>query len=216
MFGVEETENEDLLNKVISVFTSAEIDIKNEDINSVKRLGVNKNSRPILIIFKEVHPKILIFKNVVKFRESKIFVANDLPKEQRIRIKEIRAKLFDYKQKLETIGRSAQVRNTKLYCENKIYDVHSALEYIHSLNLGDTAGKYEEIDYESDSADSVKSHVSTASRKRGRPEGSKNNPLKKRTKKTSPMPPPGTSPNIKEYFHKEGPVNKDSNNSAKA
>lgn len=151
--------------------------LKKEDICSIKRLGINPGSRPLLIAFKEVLFKSLVFKNVTKFKDRKIFVSNDLTKEQRIDNKRIRECLFKYKQKFDSIEKISHVHNTKLLCENKMYDEHSALKFIRSLNLVNDKERGDD----SDSAESIKSSASTIPtiiRKRGRPEGSKNNPLK--------------------------------------
>lgn len=203
MFGIEETDNEDLTNIVINVFDTIDVHLKKEDICSIKRLGINPGLRPLLIVFKEVHFKSLIFKNVMKFKDRKIFVNNDLTKEQRNENKRIRERLFECKQKLDSIGKNSQVRNTKSLCENKFYDEHSAFEFIRSLNLNED----KERKYESDNSDSIKTSVSTiasGNRKRGRPEGSKNRPIKliklKKCKKSSSIPASG---NLKDFFQKE-------------
>lgn len=116
-------------------------------------------------------------RQVIVVIDRKIFVSNDLTKEQRIDNKRIRECLFKYKQKFDSIEKISHVHNTKLLCENKMYDEHSALKFIRSLNLVNDKERGDD----SDSAESIKSSASTIPtiiRKRGRPEGSKNNPLK--------------------------------------
>ncbi|XP_051171924.1 uncharacterized protein LOC127288489 [Leptopilina boulardi] len=201
MFGVEESENEDLLVKVLSVFSSTEINIEKEDIHSIKRLGFNRGTRPLMIQFNALQPKILIFINVVKLRNLNLSVTNDLSKEQRMERKETRVKLFDCKQKLYKLGINAQVKNTKLICENQVYSIQSALEYIQLLNKEGNNQREDVSD--SDSTESVNSIASTASKKRGRPPGSKSDPLKKIKKTGKASASPSTS-RLKDFFKKNG------------
>lgn len=196
MFGVEESENEDLWKKVLDIFNSTEVNIKKGEINSIRRIGFKQGNRPLMIIFNEVQPKALIFKNLSKFSELKIFVSNDLTKEQRIENKETRSKLFVYKRKLDSLGINAQVRNTKLFSENKLYDIQAASKYVQSLTL--EKNKEKRVDDESDSSLSISATASPTSRKRGRPPGSISNPLRK--KLTTKISSEHSSRDLKEMF----------------
>lgn len=81
-------------------------------------LGVNKGTRPIKIIFNNVHLKNLVLRNSVKFKNFNIIDTNDLTKEQIIERKEIRV-IFVYKDNLEKLGKNAKIQNTMLILKKK-------------------------------------------------------------------------------------------------
>lgn len=85
LFKVSDTssENENLLEIVISIFKKAEVDIEKKDISDVRRLGKKEGNRPILISFENEKDKFEIFKKARNFGNMGLGFSNDMKKELR-------------------------------------------------------------------------------------------------------------------------------------
>lgn len=78
--GVEQKENEKLIDAIIAVFKEANIVLKKEDINSVRRMGdKSKEKRPVLICMNSFSTKLMLLKNKRKLTDH--YITEDYPKE---------------------------------------------------------------------------------------------------------------------------------------
>lgn len=84
-FGLEdsETRNENFQEYILEIIRSIINDFPAAELMSTKHLGETIGSRPVLVTFKQNKWKRLLFKNTNRLRERKIFIANDLTREQR-------------------------------------------------------------------------------------------------------------------------------------
>ncbi|XP_039299998.1 uncharacterized protein LOC120355540 [Nilaparvata lugens] len=135
-YGVKESENEtreqamekirDLCNEIIKV------ELRIDDINFVKRLGVKTNSkvRPIMLSLVSVVKKYSILDNCGRLKNSKIFVARDLDKETREKRREL-----NEARKLLKDKHNVKVRVNALEIDGKIVSYEDVKrEYMQSDN----------------------------------------------------------------------------------
>lgn len=76
-------ENKNLLHTVLTVFLQAEVNITENQIENVKRIGRNEGSRPVLVTLTAARYKQIIFAKAMNISKLGYAISNDLPKEQR-------------------------------------------------------------------------------------------------------------------------------------
>lgn len=174
-------ENENLLDTVKSIFTSAEVNIQDAEISKVRRLGTREGSRPILVSFYNKNSKSAVYRSAKNFRDLNVGFANDMTKELREKRKTEYKILREAKVLLEQQGKTAIIKGSKILMENVTYDVTAIQSYLYqkqgNLQNDDILSNY-------DSDDSSISTVSVTTRKRGRPRGSKPSLEKQLNKKS--------------------------------
>lgn len=181
MFKVKDSasENLNLLETVKSIFEKAEVNTQGKEITQVRRLGKVEGNRPILISFTNQKCKSEIFQKAKNFGKLNLGFANDMTKELREKKKIHYDKLREIKITLEQLGKIAVIKGSKILMEDKFYNIEEISEIVR-LSQSET-GKNEE-NYNGDSDESTSSRTSNASRKKGRPLGSKNLLLNKKQK----------------------------------
>lgn len=124
IFGLEQDDSEDLLNKVVHFFNTVlhtKIDLC--DIDCVFRFGQRKEIRPILVKFVTLHKKSLLLKQGVLLKDTQVAISNDLIKEDRDGQKILREHL--------KIARNANVEakivRNKLHVNNTSFTVEQLI-----------------------------------------------------------------------------------------
>jgi hypothetical protein len=150
IYGAREAEREgdvelietvrDICNNIIKV------ELKNTDINFVRRLGRRGGSaRPILLSFTSYLTKIAVLKNSKNLKGSKIFIAGDYEPEARLR----RNKLFEIRRNLIGTGKNAAVRGIGLIVDGNYLNYEDAVNKFGQLEGGMTA-REEPVEAEED------------------------------------------------------------------
>lgn len=165
LFNIEDpkTDNLNLLERVKTIFTEAKINIPDDGIEKIFRLGKNIGSRPILVAFTSVKYKSILFSKISELRSLDISIANDLTNEQR----ETRKILKNLQVKLTQQGKTSIIKGSRLLIENTLYDIPTIQKI---FEKGEPMEAYHSDSEDSNiSTNSNISTISTASKKRGRP-----------------------------------------------
>lgn len=94
IFGLAENDEEDLIDKVLELFTeNLKVKVSISEINQVYRFGQKNGVRPILVKLVTLHKKFELLKQGVLLKNTNIFIANDLIKEDREKQKILRKHL---------------------------------------------------------------------------------------------------------------------------
>lgn len=159
LYNIDEptTDQINIFDKIKKIFNDAQMDIPDDGIEKVFRLGKNIGARPVLVAFTNVRYKNIFFSKARNLQTFKIAFSNDFTFEQR----ELRKKLKDYQSKLSLQGISSVIRGSRLMVDGKLYDI-TTVQKMFKKDESQEA-------YYSDGGVSNASISSTASRKRGRP-----------------------------------------------
>lgn len=166
---------------VLSIFEKTEVNIQEKDIIDVRRLGKKEGNRPILVSLADQKCKKEIYQKAKNFGKLSLSFANDMTRE--MREKKIQYnKLREAKSLLERQGKTAEIRGSKIFLDNLYYEIDELHEV---LPPSQAVEPENDDDYNGDTDDSTISRVSTASRKRGRPQGSRSSLNSKRLRSTN-------------------------------
>lgn len=115
---------------VESIFKNAKVDIQDDEIVDVRRLGQQEGSRPILVSFVNEKFKAKVFQKAKNFKDLHINFANDMTRELRERKKMQYLKLQNVKTLLEQQGREVFIKGSFLIMDNERFDLFSIQKFL--------------------------------------------------------------------------------------
>lgn len=126
IFGVEESEGEDIYDTVTALFIDIlKVPINKSEINQAYRFGNGAmNARPIVVKFVNFHKKLDILKNGYALKGTPITVSSDLIKEDR----EKQKILLKHQKQARSQQLVAKIRNNKLHINDTIYTVEDLIK----------------------------------------------------------------------------------------
>lgn len=121
IFGIEESEGEDIYNIIISFFINTLlVPTSKSEINHAYRFGkASQNIRPIMVKLVNFHKKIDLLKNGYTLKGSSVSISSDLLKEDR----EIQKILRKHQKQARDQQLNATIRNNKLVVNEVAYTV---------------------------------------------------------------------------------------------
>lgn len=140
IFGLEEEEDENILNKVLTFFAEklSINDITKSDINAVHRFGRENHlkTKPVVVKLLSLHRKTEIFRNCHRLKNSGYSIANDLTALEQENQKILRKHLKESREK----NLNSYISRNRLYINNTSY----TSEELKEIEISDQTEETEE------------------------------------------------------------------------
>lgn len=132
IFNLDDVEeiNRDLYLSIARIFEKIKVEIPDQAIESIFRLGKVVGRRPVLVRFASPRWKSLLFIKVKELNELGLTIANDLTEDERKERKSLLMYLFSLKKQ----GHEAKLKGNAIIIKNKAYSLKDLQESGESFN----------------------------------------------------------------------------------